>query len=188
MEVTIKNLTKDQVKEINSIIRGIAYKKEYTYPTISREDVEMELWINTLELINKTGSVDYPLIATMCYRRIVDMIRKEANRSHFSYESIFETKDNSEESSINYSNRFDDEYSDLILEDILSMFDESSKEYKFVEIMIEFSRAKETNKFNVNAKFNETTVAKLLGFSNSSSSGYKRVRGNVRWVIREKYL
>ena len=73
----------------------------------------------------------------------------------------------------------------MVVEEILGLFDKNSREYKYVEIWMDFSGALPGVKYEVPDSALECAAAKLLGFANASSSGYKNVRWNVRRVINE---
>lgn len=203
-------LTESQTLEIDKTLRGIACRKQLSYehfPQLKVEDVVQELWISTLDLINKHGRVDMPLIARAAYQKVVDLVRHEIARpvilidqSRFEY--------NGDESAVDSDSSFSyvdtefnkrsiveaDQYTEL--NEILNLFEKGSKAEKLLKLVAQYfcnvddvrGQAEDEDYEELKVRQDNyfwNWVAKKIGYANSSSSGFQKVRWQVRWGLKE---
>jgi hypothetical protein len=193
-------LTDEEVTAIDNMLTGIAFKKKDLLKNYSVDDIVSELWVKTLEVINQHGRADMDLIASSCYKKIVDLVR--LNIRHYSMpidikrldyagneEEVLASGGDSE-NTIEFITRtpFEDPETskDILIQDILGFFEKNSKEYKFCEIFLKISGVIESADVPDSSAFDKYAAAQL-GYASSSSSGYTRLRNKVRKVLEENY-
>lgn len=188
------NLTDEQVKRVDKIISGIAYRKKSIAPReYTIDDLKSELWLVALKCIEEMGSVEENLIAVKCYSKIIDLIRESKRKSLFTIDSlVMERMGDTEDDACDYGSDFIENdaknaLEDMMIRDMLSQFKKDSNEYKFLEFMIKYyTNINIGERYEGPAKISAVDgyISDLLGFASSSSGGYRRVRNKVRTMVR----
>lgn len=172
--------SEDRVNTINDIIVGISRRCVYKFNNKSVEDISQELWVKVLEKETRIGhDIDLNLIAKICYDHIVDMIRYESSRNSSYIEEIVEDYNM-------YSRYLSDDVDHIIIEDLLDTYPEGSKEKIFLEYWSMASNYKDygvIGEGTYNEGYTESDLAKKLGYSGTSSGGYKKFRNKMRTLV-----
>lgn len=195
------------VNEIARMINCIVAKKRDTLPkNLDREDITQELWTNVLSVMQAraqaSGDIDtynplqdMNLYAQVCYCRIIDMIRYSVNRPYIQADlSSFDRK--IEKSNCESSNSYEllwgpryespDEYA--IINDIIEMFPEGSKERKLIDMIASVNKVRENPDYiGPETCAVDRYYSEQLGYASSSSSGYTRLRTKVRNAVKDYY-
>lgn len=183
-------MTENHAYEVGRILKGISRKVAYKFLTKTAEEIESDLWVTVLEEELKHGKeLDNSLIATICYRQIIDMQRHDMKRNASSFEEILETEEGEESSSsqsdeMHSGSRFD---SDVMVKDLFKIFPAGSKERIFLEFWGESSGALRSNHIK-SEKFTESELAKLLGYAGTASGGYKKFRDKMRTYVASYFM
>lgn len=192
--------TPERVQQMNDVISGIAKRSAYKFLTKSSEELAQELWLHILEKEDERGDeLDLDLVAKMCYDKIVDIQRFDARRNSISYDQLFEMPEHSLQNG-NTQQRWEDE-ADLIrfgafvqpdnlkkimVDDLFKIFPEGSKERLFLEYWGTASGVKD---FGIRGDgkyedgYTESDLAHKLGYSGTSSGGYKSFRKKMRIFV-----
>lgn len=194
--------TQERVNSMNDIIVGIARRSAYKFKTLSAEELAQELWIKILEKEEKMGQdLDLDLIAHICYDYIVDLQRYNMRRNSISLDELILHRVANDESE---NKRKDDEYeinkifgtktedpgnlNRILIEDLLKVFPENSKEKFFLEYYCTATGYKD---FGIEGHgkncegYTESDLAKQLGFPGTGSYAFKRFRREMREFIKE---
>ena len=203
------NLSNEEVQAIDTMIRKIVYKKKGCGKLPLQMDVDdmiSELWIRAMEIIQDKGSVQMGIIALGCYYRIVDITRSYARQPYFPIDparfSYLLGEDDATDTNASgrgdsgtlvfvdtMTSKIEQPGESLPLDDILGLFEEGTKEYRYVKLMINACGARVTDPNDTpETSALEGYVSKRLGYASVSSSGYTRLRTRVRNTIKEKYL
>lgn len=200
------DLTDSEYRDLDNMLYWIA-KRYDGWSGLDYEDLKQELWIKCINTIKaKFGTIPYnelkSLIAMNCYNLSKDILRKrkkEYNKlSLFSYDfgnTEDEDLDNSQQLSqsiINGSSKDlsknNDIHASLFIEDLLQLFidDEKATDYLlFVGLYFDIELDRNQDLGRLRSDFfqdssYENEIARALGFANSMSSGYRKVRNRVR--------
>ena len=186
-------ITDEQVKELDEMMRGIAYRKKSIIPReYTIDDIVSEFWVVAMNNINAMGSIEKALIAKKCYSRLVDIVRESYKKSLFTMDSsILDRMGNTEDDNCEYGSEFiendaEDMMSEITIKDILSKFREGTNERKYLEFMIKYYT-------NVQVDDNpyrggrigamDSYLSKMLGFAGEASGGYRKVRNKVKSMV-----
>lgn len=193
-------LTPEVTKELDSMIKKIAYKKRNTV-VIEFEDLVSELWLKALSVIEKYGKVDFDLIAKACFFGIVDIVRSNVKTNATPYANqMFDyciTREQFQNTSANHhegtiyefstiqGNRFEKAQERIEIQEILDLFDSETeeKERLYVKTWIEITGLDEDieNPEELPEKAYERFIAvDKLGYAGSGSGGYLRLKRRVR--------
>ena len=190
-------ITEEQTTNLMNMIGKLVTRKSHTFVD-DPEDVKMELLLNALKIIKKSGKVDYNYIYKASCYKLVDMIRSSVRRDHISIDiSSFERYDDDDASpeskvedfvtSINFDG-YDDPIENIELNEILNLFPEGSQERMVVDAHFKLAGLiKGEADLDDVRKIDKYIAIDILGYASSSSMGYVRVRSNVRNAIA-KYL
>lgn len=168
----------DRTNAINDIITGIARRSAYKFKTRSVEDLSQELWVKILEKENSVGyCLDLNLIAKICYDTIVDIQRYDIVRNCLYLEEVTESL---------HSPYPSDNVNKILLDDLINIFPKNSKEQYFLEYWYTASGYSdfliEGNGKNKEG-FTESDLAIKLGYSSSSSGGFRKFRSKIRKFV-----
>jgi hypothetical protein len=188
-------LTENESSELDQMIRRIAFKKKNTI-MMDPEDVISELWINSLMVIEKKRyadpewKLDYNYVAAACFKKIVDLVRQNIRKSSVPIDvSLLDREDNSEKAEADShvydlvgSQHIDSVEESAEVRDMLSLFEENSKEYKLVKSWMEILGITEANDLSKlpESAFDGYIATVVLGYAGSKSSGYAKIRQKVR--------
>lgn len=184
-------------KDLANLIKGVALKASKQLYSRDYEDIEQDLWVKVLEAEKRKGhQLDLNLVGKICWDYVKDMIDYDQRRNHYSTDfSGTGNDENTEFADTNFIGAKADtgEYEpEITLKDLYSQFPEGSKERIYLDFYGNLSGAMpntrvvpETNRNNDG--FSENNLAKMLGFSNSSSSGYKKFRDKMKSIISDYY-
>lgn len=168
----------DRTNAINDIITGIARRSAYKFKTRSAEDLSQELWIKILEKENSIGyCLDLNLIAKICYDAVVDIQRYDMIRNCLYLEEITESL---------HSLYPSDNVNKILLNDLINVFPKNSKERYFLEYEYTASRYYDfliEGNGKTKGGFTESDLAVKLGYSGTSSGGFKRFKTKMRKFV-----
>jgi hypothetical protein len=194
-------LSEEEFNKLDKMINGISWKYN-GWSGLEQEDIAMELWIKTCEVIKYTGNINYNLIARCCYNKAIDMCRsaRKTVTNSFSASEFLESCFNSDKDfakdsdngSINIS-RNSDFYSKTDIEDMIKLFDPDTKERKYIILMILYLGLDEEIFNNPGSCYDKLfgnermdyEIAKKLNYANDTSQGYRQLRERVRNKLRE---
>lgn len=196
--------TNERVNQMNDIISGIAKRSAYKFLTKSAEEISQELWLHILEKEAERGEeLDLDLIAKMCYDKIVDIQRFDARRNSVSFDQLFErfaaeyehdhrSNEGSEDLRELRNGTFvqPDNLKKIMVDDLFKIFPEGSKERLFLEYWGTASGVKD---FGIRGQgkygdgYTESDLAHMLGYSGTSSGGYKSFRKKMRVFVIEYF-
>ena len=182
--------TPERVQQMNDVITGIAKRSAYKFLTKSAEELAQELWLHILEKEEEKGELDLDLVARICYDKIVDIQRFDARRNSVSLDQLIEgTEDEDAQAEFhNASFTQPDNLQKISINDLFRVFPEGSKERLFLEYWATASGYKD---FGIRGKgkygdgYTESDLAKMLGYSGTSSGGYKSFRKKMRVIVIE---
>lgn len=193
--------TPERVQQMNDVISGIAKRSAYKFLTKSSEELAQELWLHILEKEATFGEeLDLDLIAKMCYDKIVDIQRFDARRNTTSFDELFEVPEHSNCITEEYhqdccelrTGTFvqPDNLKKIMVDDLFKIFPEGSKERLFLEYWGTASGVKDFG-IRGNGKYEdgytESDLAHKLGYSGTSSGGYKSFRKKMRVFVIEYF-
>lgn len=185
---------------MNDIITGIARRSAYKFLTKDAEELAQELWEHVLTREYELGhELDLNLIAKMCYDKIVDIQRFDARRNAVSFDQLFE-RFHTDYQHDHRDNEYNEDARDLrpgtftqpdsiqriMIEDMINMFPKGSKERLFLEY---WSTASGYKDFGIRGDgkyedgYTESDLAHKLGYSGTSSGGYKAFRKKMRVYV-----
>lgn len=184
--------TPERVQQMNDVITGIAKRSAYKFLTKNAEELAQELWLHILEKESERGyELDLDLVAKMCYDKIVDIQRFDARRNAISFDSLFETQDEDEEGKVTPDAFVQpDNLNKILVDDLFKIFPEGSKERIFLEY---WGTASGVRDFGIRGKgkygdgYTESDLAHMLGYSGTSSGGYKSFRKKMRVFVIEYF-
>lgn len=193
--------TQERINSMNDIIVGIARRNAYKFKTLSAEELAQELWVKILEKEEKVGhDLDLDLIARICYDTIVDIQRYNMRRNTLSLDDILHRPSGEEVESKCKDNEYDinkifgtktedpSNLNRILIEDLLEVFPEGSKEKFFLEYYCTATGYKD---FGIEGRgkncegYTESDLAKQLGFPGTGSYAFKHFRREMREFIRE---
>ena len=193
-------LTDEVVKELDTMIKRIAWKKKDTV-VIEFNDLVNELWLKALDVIEKKGEVDFNYIAKACFYGIVDIVRKNVKNESFpctnqtfdqciTREQYHETSSDKTASMVyDYSSvngkRFENAIERIELEDILNLFDpeDEEKERLYVKTWMDILGFNENLEHPENLPeraYDRYIAVEVLHYAGSGSGGYMKLRNRVR--------
>lgn len=189
--------TPERVQQMNDVITGIAKRSAYKFLTKSAEELAQELWLHILEKEAERGEeMDLDLVAKICYDKIVDIQRFDARRNAISFDELFEVPEHSSCTTEDYYNDCcelhngtftqPDNLKKIMVDELFKVFPEGSKERLFLEYWGTASGVKD---FGIRGKgkygdgYTESDLAHMLGYSGTSSGGYKSFRKKMRIFV-----
>lgn len=203
-------LTEEVYEKLNEMLEGICWKKDryITSVGLTHEDVVQELWCKAMQVIDDCGGeANLSLIASCCYNLIVDLARKQfvrVNQIPMPVGEMLDTMDCSNDSrtqrdmgfyvedcfwnkNLKLGTDFDSGY---VIEEILGLFEEGSKELEYIKLVMIYSGVDTSVDPNLFFDFDASMRNELawkLGYAGSGSNGFRGVERRVRSEI-EKYL
>ena len=175
-------LTEDEIHEINSICKRIANKRA-GWSGLESSDVASELWIKAIEVINASKSINYRLLYTCLNNRSFDLCRvaRKMAENQFTVETVLPYR------TVSSITHHEDYNGSLYLQDLIRLFPQRSRERKYITLLAEYiglgSFLHTQNKFNdlFEGKVRrECELAKMLGFANDTSNGYRSLKQRVK--------
>jgi hypothetical protein len=189
------NKADEKMGKVKEIVEGVARK--YASKWIDREDLEQDLWVSSLELINRCGGIentDLKLIAKNAWNKAVDSYRYNRRR----HDSKVRLIDESESDDGDYSAGGADQaqyftaksrtgYDEAILKEVVDLFPEGSRQRKYVVAKLYSYGEIDDNsglpdELQLPENDDEASFLKLIGFN----SRYPASWGKMKYEIREK--
>ena len=187
-----------EFKEIDNMLHYIAIRYN-NWSGLEYDDIKSELWVKTLKVIKDVGHINLKLIAKCCYNASYDLCRKAKRK--------WEVVDTNSE--LVYADGFllnskveddDDLYLDnIVVQEVVDSFPKNSREknyliYLALYLGIPLRDHEEKNltfekvygKYPKNYR-RELLIAKALGFSDDTSSGYRKAKYEVRNRLAKMY-
>lgn len=181
-------MTRKHEEELTRIIHGIALREAYKVFSRSVEEIEQSLWIYILEEELKKGELDGNLVADICYKKIVDMIRYDMNRN--SVDINDETFDESEVENVALHSKFESSSNyelKIMVQELMKKFPEGSKERIFLDFWATYADLEDHGYDTRGSKRQpspENQLAYYLGYANSGSCGYRSFRNKMREFVK----
>lgn len=191
-----------RINEMASMIRGIALKASKQLFDRSVDDIEQDLWVKVLETEKRKGHpIDLKLAGRVCWDYVKDMIDYDIRRSHTTIDlsgTGEESTDYIEAGSSDFLGVVHDKgdrESEIMLNDLYKKFpDPKSKERIFLDFWGNASGAHPNNNPNAlpsenrsSDGYSEKQLARLLGYSDQASGGYKTFRRKMKELISDYY-
>ena len=191
-------LDNKEYSEIDKMLHYIAIRYN-NWSGLEYDDIKSELWVKTLNVIKDINYINLRLIAKCCYNTGYDLCRKAKRKwevvdtnSELVYADGFSTE-----------NKFEDDdelYLDnIIVQEVVDSFPKNSRErnyliYLALYLGIPLRDHEERNltfertygKYPKNYR-RELLIAKALGFSDDTSTGYRKAKYEVRHRLAEMY-
>lgn len=190
--------SQERIDQMNDLITGIARRSAYKFQKRTLQDIVQDLWITALEKEKAMNEeLDLDLLAKICYDRIVDLLRYDSYRNHMSFDQLFGQGDLP--SFIDYREDCSSTGGSILkncyepsaekvaeaesVKEIFELFPIGSKERQFLEYWSTYANVED---FGVvgegcyNEGFTESDLAHKLGYSGTSSGGYKSFRKKMR--------
>lgn len=199
----VMELTPEQFKRLTKIINGIAAKRN-GWLQIPKEEVIGELWLKSYEVIGRCNSFIPSVIARSLWNRLNDICRIGKRRKEkviLSSEWLekIETEDEVDGQTLSIE---DDNTSKLYILEMMNLFPDDSDEKKYLKALmfqigldeyltkddIDYMREFEDRLIAENEKLRqrkETKIAKFLGFTTESSTGYRLIKEKVKQILIE---
>lgn len=194
-EEKVKQQSRDyKMNKITEIIDGVSRKYAVREFGVDREDLRQDLWVATLELIDKCGGIDntdIPLIAKNCWNKAVDKYRYNRRRmdSKALYdEAVDGEKESATETKIHKS-KFQSGMDAVLIKEAIDLFPKGSRERKYVitklymygEIDIDSIDSDED--FEIPDGDTESDILKLLGYNSHYPASWGGRKFNMKKVI-----
>ncbi|AMM44877.1 sigma-70 family RNA polymerase sigma factor [Bacillus phage SP-15] len=191
-------------EKATEIVRGVARK--YGNPQLGIEacDLEQELWLKILEEVDKSGGqvMNARLTARTSYNKAVDVYRRERRRWDSKADMV--SDENVSKWAMEICTRknpmmavhpFRQPEKFLEIKDMVEEFEVGSRERKFIvmkgyiEGVFELGEAVELEpsidkERLIGMESSEHRMAKELGLSGSGSGSYRKLKRNVRKIVR----
>ena len=193
-------LDNDEYSKIDELLYYIAMRYN-NWSGLEYDDIKSELWVKTLNIIKDVNHVNLNLIAKCCYNTCHDLCRKAKRK--------WEVVDTNSELvymdgfSLLPNDKFDDNeelYLDnIVVQEVVDSFPKNSRERNYLiylalylEIPLRDHKEKNLTFDKVYGKYprtyrRELLIAKALGFSDDTSTGYRKAKYEVRNKLAEMY-
>lgn len=174
-----------KMDQFGRIISGVARKYASIY--VDREDLEQELWLTTLQLIERCGGEEYTdanLVARNCYNRAVDFYRKSRRRKDSTRRMLEDWEMYDEETGegivddgiFSAASCFDTGYDTVMIKEVIDLFPEGSKERKYIVTKLYMYGEIDENsglpdKLEIPEGSTEADVLHTLGYTGKTASG-----------------
>ena len=192
-------LSPKEYSEIDNMLHYIAMRYN-NWSGLEYDDIKSELWVKTLHVIKDVGHINLRLIAKCCYNASYDLCRK-AKRKWEVVDTNSELVYTDGYSSLSNNIEDDEElYLDnIIVQELVDSFPKNSRERNYLiylalylEIPLRDHEEKNLTFEKVYGKYprnyrREFLIAKALGFSDDTSSGYRKAKYEVRNRLAEMY-
>lgn len=174
----------DYGKIINKTVYD--YIDAHGLKTASADDMVQDCWMKLMEYNAENGKMpDFALAKKMCHGAIVDYVRYEMRRNHYSTD-VDEEGDRAVWSADSY-----DLETDVELDALLDMFPEGSKERTYIEFYLEKAGARMTGATPPSSRnddgYTDSNLAKMLGFKGTADRQWKTFRNRMREIIADYY-
>lgn len=185
----MRTLSTEEVQSVEELITKLVYKKYRCESTLMNfEDLKSELWLTAIKVIRRYDDrVELNLIARSCLCKFVDLTRKSYGTKEDATDFSTSGSSNEYDSEVYDSREIklsDDFLDNLYVEDIVSLFEVGSKEREFVNLKLASVDMSDSKSIVFEEKDLENQIARALGFAGGCSSGYRKVRNNVREAVK----
>lgn len=206
MEVDSKGKVKlgtDEVRNLNNMIRGIAYRYNGWAGLRAEEDIIPVLWCKAMTMIRrKKTDITMNYIARGCYNGCIDLYdaKKKGNDHECTFEEdlmeAFTSKEQQDSTSdlsliltggSSYKGDGSDPEGSLLITDLMNLFPEGSAEQTYINLISKWVGLNNANPEDVGYKHKDYVIAKKCGYASDTSSGYRNFKYRVRDKIREFY-
>ena len=191
-------LDDSEYSEIDNMLHFIAYRYN-NWSGLEYEDIKSELWVKTLRVIRDVGHINMKLIAKCCYNASYDLCRKAKRKwevvdtnSELVYSDVFESKNRCEDD--------EDLYLDnIIVQEVVDLFPKNSRERNYLIYLALYLNIPLRDHQEKNLTYDkvyghlppkyrrELAIAHALGFSDDTSTGYRKAKYEVRSRLAEMY-
>lgn len=193
-------LTDEEFEKLSTLTHFIAMRYA-NWSGIEYDDLKSSLWVKTLELLKNgdEGDIEMNWIAKCCYNLAKDICRKAkkyVENVDVNTDALTEDEQIYDPWLLEDDSLFMDS---LNVRDIMDMFPKNSRERNYlvyltlyIGIPVEEHRERQLTYDKVYGRYpedmrREKAIAMALGFSDDTSSGYRRAKYAVRDRLAEEY-
>ena len=191
-------LDDDEFSEIDRMLHYIAIRYN-NWSGLEYDDIKSELWVKALKVIKDVNHINLRLIAKCCYNASYDLCRKAKRK----WEVVDTNSELIYADGFSPDNKFEDDddlYLDnIIVQEVVDSFPKNSRERNYLiylalylNIPLRDHQEKNLTYEKVYGKYprtyrRELLIAKALGFSDDTSTGYRKAKYEVRDRLAEMY-
>lgn len=191
-----KAAAKAKMDHFTRIVKGVSRK--YASKWVDREDLEQDLWVRVLELVDACGGIEYTdekLVASVCYKKAVDVYRYCRRR----YESNVRLIDNQDGDSDgpdyfdSLHNSIDNIMDTLLFKEVIEVFDQGSKERKYIVIKLvssgvidkRYLNKEDQELFKLPDGDTEADILRVLGYKSHCPGSWTVKKRTMESIIKE---
>ena len=187
-----------EYSEIDNMLHYIAMRYN-NWSGLEYDDIKSELWVKTLNVIRDLNDINLRFIAKCCYNASYDLCRKAKRK----WEVVDTNSELVYNDGLPAGKKFEDDedlYLDnIIVQEVVDSFPKNSRERNYLiyltlylEIPLRDHKEKNLTFEKVYGKYpknyrRELLIAKALGFSDDTSSGYRKAKYKVRNRLADMY-
>ena len=191
-------LDDNEFSELDKMLHYIAIRYN-NWSGLEYDDIKSELWVKALNVIKDVNHINLRLIAKCCYNASYDLCRKAKRK----WEVVDTNSELIYTDGFASDNKFEDDddlYLDnIIVQEVVDSFPKNSRERNYLiylalylNIPLRDHQEKNLTFSKVYGKYprtyrRELLIAKALGFSDDTSSGYRKAKYEVRNRLAEMY-
>ena len=193
-------LDDNEYSEIDDMLHYIAIRYN-NWSGLEYDDIKSELWVKTLNVIKDSNDINLRFIAKCCYNASYDLCRKAKRKWEVvDTNSELVYTDGYSSLGINKFEDDDDLYLDnIVVQEVVDSFPRNSRERNYLiylalylNIPLRDHEEKNLTYEKVYGKYPKTyrqelLIAKALGFSDDTSTGYRKAKYEVRSRLAEMY-
>ena len=193
-------LTHQEFEQISTMLHFIAIRYN-NWSGVEYDDLKSELWLRSLEIIRKSKKIELNWIAKCCYNLCKDICRRaKKNWDKCDTDSESAVLDNPKFDANDPNIITDERYMEnIVVQEIVDSFPKNSREQNYLIYLTLYlglplkehtDKGLTYNKVYGNLPNNyrrELAIAHALGFSDDTSSGYRRAKYAVRSKLAEMY-
>lgn len=205
MEVTeegVVRLTDEEFSTVDTMLHFIARKYD-TWSGVEYDDLKSELWAKTLVILKKEKRIETRWIAKCCYNLSLDICRSAKKYvTRYDVDSdLVDMVTESPEMSVPRQDAEEDEtvIGRMAVEELVKRFPRNSRERNYLIYLTLYMGIPISDHKERNLTFEKVygdmpkgcrrdlAVARALGFSDDTSSGYRKAKYAVREALADEY-
>ena len=185
-------LSWEEYSKINRMCFGIAKRRSGWSKLSTVDDLAMDLWIKAIEILETTNEVNFSWIGRCLWNKVIDLCRADKRIADKQFAAEYIDPICQEADEVNPMEPVlvrEDLDSGANIRDILDLFEEGSRERRYVELIALYTGSPRSGKGKIfDESRMELQVAMKLGYASDTSSGYRNLRNRVRLRIAESGL
>lgn len=193
-------MSAERVAELATMCDGIAKANAYKFADKTADQLAEDLlWKLWKEQEKSEKLLDLPLCAVICHKEVINLQRKGAVVTKHEVSKEFVEEDNVDNSAEitretkSFAEATCNEYvgvdldSKIMVEDLLNRFPKNTREYTFLHFWATKAGIIENEFDETCVKFNESELARVLGYTGTGNSSFKKFRSEMRTFIAEYF-